>query len=87
VQNTALSSGITTKKIGMITIPLIIVFAFFLAVNIGQKNGFTGPLGNYAKAGWELFNFSSTNNGLTWINVKDPRSRKADKLPVNNNGY
>jgi len=80
-------SAFTTKKMSMAAIPLIMVVAAFLAINIGMKSGFTGPLGNYAKAGWELFNFSSSDNGLRWIKVRDPRSRKSDKLPVNDNDY
>ena len=78
------SSKFNPRSIGMFAIPVIMIVAALLAFNIGQKNGFTGPLGKHAKAGWELFNFGAKKDGLTWITVEDPRSRKADKLPIDN---
>jgi len=77
----------TKRNISLAAIPVIMALAFFIATSFEQRGRITGPLENYAKAGWELFNWKSNDDGLRWIQTDDPRTRKADKLPVYGRGY
>ena len=76
----------TKRTASLATIPLIMILAFFVATTFEQQSGITNPLGNYAKAGWKLFDWNSDNAGLRWVKTDDPRSRKADRLPVHGGG-
>ena len=78
-------SAFTMRNLGLATIPVLMLAAFFLVINLEHKNSISGPLGNYARAGLELFSWNSNKDGLRWIKTYDPRSRKADKLPIKGN--
>ena len=75
----ALPSG---RAIAVAAIPFAMAFAFMLAPSLDKQSSLSGPLGNYARAGWEMLLWSSNSvrDGLRWIETDDPRSRKADKL-------
>ena len=78
----ALPSG---RAIAVAAIPFAMAFAFMMAPSFDKQNRISGPLGNYARAGWEMLLWSSNSvrdglEGLRWIETDDPRSRKADKL-------
>lgn len=78
----AANSLMSRKTLGLAAVPVALAVIFFAAITLDQKNSLSGPIGHYAKAGWELFNWRKSSDGLRWINVSDPRSRKANKLPI-----
>ncbi len=78
----------SARTIGVAAIPFAMAFALILAPTFDPQNKLSGPLGNYAKAGWEILIWSSNSlrDGLRWVETRDPRSRKADKLKTNSTG-